>query len=203
MFKKFNKWLGEDNPKNSKIACEHDGCFKTACYRAPKKNVIYRPIDYQENTHYKWHWFCLEHVRAYNKSWNFGNQDIEPLESSEPYAKYARHKIGNFSKLFLYKSSFKEPFGLFDDFQDTYHESVTGKYNQSPLALTIEQQNALKIFELSYPFQDDQLQKIYRKLVKKYHPDTNNGCKIAEEKIKNINQAYSILKVMLKNASYP
>jgi len=34
----------------------------------------------------------------------------------------------------------------------------------------------------------------YKTLVKKHHPDANGGSRIAEEKLKSINQAFAILE---------
>jgi curved DNA-binding protein len=39
----------------------------------------------------------------------------------------------------------------------------------------------------------DEIKKTYRKLAMKYHPDQNQGNKQAEEKFKNINEAYEVL----------
>ena len=39
----------------------------------------------------------------------------------------------------------------------------------------------------------DQIKVAYRKQAKKYHPDVNVGNKLAEERIKDINEAYRIL----------
>lgn len=39
----------------------------------------------------------------------------------------------------------------------------------------------------------DQIKKAYRKLAKQYHPDANPGNKSAEEKFKEINEAYEVL----------
>jgi molecular chaperone DnaJ len=40
---------------------------------------------------------------------------------------------------------------------------------------------------------DDQIKKAYRKLARKYHPDTNAGDSNAEERFKEVQEAYSIL----------
>jgi len=40
----------------------------------------------------------------------------------------------------------------------------------------------------------DDVRKAFRKLARKYHPDVNPGDKAAEERLKVINQAYSMLK---------
>lgn len=49
---------------------------------------------------------------------------------------------------------------------------------------------------------DSEIQKAYRALAKKYHPDVNKGDKKAEEKFKEINEAYTVLKDKEKRARY-
>ena len=49
---------------------------------------------------------------------------------------------------------------------------------------------------------DDEIKKAYRSLAKKYHPDMNPGDKEAEEKFKEVNQAYAVLSDAEKKARY-
>ncbi|MDR2667202.1 MAG: DnaJ domain-containing protein, partial [Holosporales bacterium] len=48
----------------------------------------------------------------------------------------------------------------------------------------------------------EELKKAYRKLAVQYHPDKNAGNKQAEEKFKEINEAYDVLKDEKKRAAY-
>lgn len=49
---------------------------------------------------------------------------------------------------------------------------------------------------------DDEIKKAFRKLAIKYHPDKNQGDKEAEEKFKEINEAYQVLSDPEKKAQY-
>ena len=49
---------------------------------------------------------------------------------------------------------------------------------------------------------DDEIKKAFRKLALKYHPDKNPGDKAAEEKFKEANEAYEVLKDKQKRARY-
>jgi len=49
---------------------------------------------------------------------------------------------------------------------------------------------------------EDQIKSAYRKLARKYHPDVNPGDKSAEEKFKEINEAYEVLSDADKRKKY-
>ena len=49
---------------------------------------------------------------------------------------------------------------------------------------------------------DDEIKKAFRKLAMKYHPDKNPGDKEAEEKFKEINEAYAVLSDSEQKAKY-
>lgn len=50
-----------------------------------------------------------------------------------------------------------------------------------------------KVLGVSPGASADEIKKAYRKLALQYHPDRNNGSKEAEEKMKEINEAYAML----------
>ncbi len=49
---------------------------------------------------------------------------------------------------------------------------------------------------------EDELKKAYRRLAMQYHPDKNGGAKEAEEKFKEITEAYDVLRDPQKRAAY-
>ncbi len=60
-----------------------------------------------------------------------------------------------------------------------------------------------KVLGVSPNASDDEIQKAYRRLVKKYHPDVNPGDENAEKKMREINAAYDqIRNIREGKASY-
>jgi molecular chaperone DnaJ len=49
---------------------------------------------------------------------------------------------------------------------------------------------------------DEEIKKAYRKLAMRYHPDRNGGSKEAEERFKEITEAYDVLRDPNKRAAY-
>ena len=58
-----------------------------------------------------------------------------------------------------------------------------------------------EVLGLSKGASEDDIKKAYRKLAKKYHPDINKAAD-AEEKFKEINEAYEVLSDPQKKATY-
>lgn len=58
------------------------------------------------------------------------------------------------------------------------------------------------ILDVARTASDDEVKKSYRKLAMKYHPDRNNGSKEAEERFKEITEAYDVLRDPQKRAAY-
>src|SRR4051812_5955512 len=49
---------------------------------------------------------------------------------------------------------------------------------------------------------DDEIKKAYRKMAVQYHPDRNPGDKAAEDRFKEINEAYQVLSDGAKRSKY-
>ncbi|HEX2946599.1 MAG TPA: molecular chaperone DnaJ [Clostridia bacterium] len=59
-----------------------------------------------------------------------------------------------------------------------------------------------EVLELGREASDTDIKKAYRKLAKQYHPDMNPGDKAAEEKFKEVNEAYEVLSDPQKKSRY-
>ena len=130
----------------------------------------------------------MEHVQEYNSGWNY-YENIEDMEEEET-PKTRRPRFTNFSSKVKYNFgySFKDNFGFFDEYATGFSDQGGDIYfNQTELEY-------LKIMELKpKEVSLDNIKKQYKKLVKKYHPDLNQGDKEAEENFKKLSVAYKYL----------
>jgi len=66
----------------------------------------------------------------------------------------------------------------------------------------MEYKDYYNILGVSKNATQDDIKKAYRKLAVKYHPDKNSGSKVAEDKFKDIGEAYEVLKDPEKRKQY-
>ena len=66
----------------------------------------------------------------------------------------------------------------------------------------MEYKDYYKILGVERKASADEIRKAYRKLALKYHPDRNPGDKTAEERFKDLNEAYQVLSDEQKRARY-
>ena len=65
-----------------------------------------------------------------------------------------------------------------------------------------KEEDYYKLLGVSKTATDAEIKKAYRKMAIKYHPDKNQGNKAAEEKFKEISQAYEVLSDKSKRSQY-
>lgn len=160
--------------------CDHEGCDKAGIYRAPKDKKLK-----------EYYWFCLEHVQEYNAKWNYYSDAEDNEDLKKERAKM--HFNGGRSKIrYRFGYKFKDSFGFFNEYAEEFSEAAPETF------FTAEERRWIEIMELDIKnLSIENLKKQYKKLVKKYHPDVNQGDKNAEEKFKQLTNAYSALLAKL------
>ena len=176
--------LDNDEVESGKKCCAAEGCVAEGIYPAPKSRNELR--DYL--------WFCLDHVRAYNKSWNYyeGLQGAA-LEAEIRRATTWERPSWKFATGKPSENSFDDPLGLFD-FENRDADLAARQ-------IPPEERRAWKILQLSPVTDIDIVKRQYKRLVKQNHPDKNGGDAAAEERLKDINLAYSLIRKSLASSS--
>ncbi|MEG2699137.1 MAG: DnaJ domain-containing protein, partial [Ruthenibacterium sp.] len=65
-----------------------------------------------------------------------------------------------------------------------------------------EKRDYYEVLGIAKTASDDEIKSAYRKLAKKYHPDLNPGNKTAEDKFKEVGEAYEVLSDKQKRGRY-
>ena len=60
--------------------------------------------------------------------------------------------------------------------------------------MSVSYKDYYKILEVERTATTEEIDKSYKKLARKYHPDLNQGDSKAEEKFKEVNEAHEVLK---------
>ncbi len=164
--------------------CDHPGCNEKGEYRAPKNRRL--------NEYY---WFCLKHVREYNKNWNYysgmNEFDIEDEIQKDTVWQRKTRRFGINPAYYKAYIDLNDGYGFFDG-----AEKIKGDSKSSNISYAPDVAKAMKIMGMRKLTTIDKLKKRYKDLVKKYHPDVNGGDKESEEKFKKIGEAYrTLLKI--------
>jgi len=172
--------------KTIKKYCDKNGCTLKGEYKAPKSRL-------KLNEYY---YFCLIHVKEYNKSWDFyKGLTVDQIEKSMrkdtiwdrpswPLKGSPRKVMEQINEFLIYD------YNLFENDRN-YKKYYKKKFLDANL--TKDQNIALELFDLKLPVTLEQIKKKYKKLVKIFHPDVNDNNKDAENKFKEINESYKIL----------
>ena len=167
-----------------KNICEWSKCKKIGVYKAPV----------EKDNSKKFKLLCLEHIKAFNKSWNYfsdmNDQEIEDFIKSDLTWHKPTKSFGSSENFFriLWVNAL-------DDKSSIFKNSVFKNFNRSKLS--DKDKEALKILGLKNDTNWSDIQKRFKMLVKKYHPDKNQGSKKYEDILKKITLAYSQLRLSM------
>ena len=165
--------------------CEWENCKESGKFKAPQER------DNSKN--YKW--LCKEHIKLFNKNWNYfegmSQDEIEGFLKSDltwhrPTQKFA--SSDNFFNI-LWNNALSDKFNFFKQ------EKITNGF--AVRKLSEKDKDAFRIMELELNADWSIIQKKFKTLVKKFHPDRNSGNKRFEDKLKKITLAYSHLKLIM------
>lgn len=184
-------------------ACEWKGCKNAGPHKAPMGRG-------REGQYYH---FCLDHVRQFNASYNYftGMSDAEveqfrqgALTGHRPTWKLGADKGGTdnlseanaenirarrYAQFARYNA--RDPHRVLDDSDATEH----GTSRASPRrTLRPLEKKAFETLDLAETAQSAEIKSRFKELVKRHHPDANGGDRGAEDKLREIIQAYNYLK---------
>ncbi|WP_375615738.1 MULTISPECIES: J domain-containing protein [unclassified Bartonella] len=174
--------------------CQWEGCEKTGTHKAPAGR----------NHEGQYLYFCIEHVRAYNKNFNYfsglSNKDIAKFQKDaltghrptwptdlsnstlkKTAANYAKIRSGTAA----YQNRMRDPFTLFTE----RHSKNNFSRKLKPL-----EAKAFDTLGLQANASAEDIKMKYKELVKKHHPDSNGGNRASEERFRDVLHAYNLLK---------
>ena len=171
--------------KKEEKLCDYPGCTAKAEFRAPKSREYVN----------QYYWFCLNHVREYNKKWNY----YEGLDSGEieehlrfdqtwrrptwPLGGKGRDELKLRKKVhdFFFKDTVREK-----------SEKFEKKFMHADMSFA--EKKAFEYLDVSPELAMSVIKKKYRDLVKKHHPDKHGGKEDKVEMLKKINLAFAIVE---------
>ena len=197
--------LADASHAESPRQCDAEGCTGAGVYPAPKSpSQSPSQSPGQSPSHPREYlWFCLDHVRAYNRQWNyFANMDTAAIHNcidaattwdrpSWPFGVGARHYTFhdtfdalNMAGGFCHSDTHTPPHPPLPD-------EVTAALNTLAMPVRADWRECWEAIHTQY-----------KTLAKKHHPDSHangtangNGDQAGdEEKLKHITQAFAVLQ---------
>ena len=165
-----------------KNICDWNNCKEIGEYKAPL----------EKDNSKKYRMLCLEHVKEFNKNWNYfsgmnDKQIMDFLKSDMIWHKPTQSfsSSDNFFKV-LWNNALKDELDA-ASFKSQFNNMNKFKFNINDI-------KAFGILGVSVGLKWTKIQEKFKKLVKKFHPDMNAGNKKYENKLKVITLAYTQLK---------
>ena len=163
--------------------CDSPGCTAPGLFRAPKSRDA---LD-------QYWWFCLEHVREYNRSWDY-YRGMTPAQIEAELRRDTtwRRPSWPLGRLGALEDAVADPLGVLT----RPRPRPQPKRDEAPPAL----RRPLAVLGLDWPVAREDVKKRYKHLALAHHPDRHGGAPEAEEKLKEINAAYAAVMRALRTA---
>ena len=169
-----------------KNICDWKDCYEIGTFKAPNER------DNSKN----FRLLCKKHIKEFNKNWNYfdgmSQDEIAAFLKSDLTWHKPTQKFGSRDNFFniLWNNALSDKFKIFNDGKN---------FNKYKKNLSEIDKDAFAILGLESNSDWFTIQKKFKILVKKFHPDKNSGNKIYEDKLKKITLAYSHLKMIVAN----
>lgn len=176
-------------------ACDRPDCGEPGLFRAPKARDR---LD-------EYYWFCLDHVREYNKAWNYyaGMSEDEVEADTRRDSTWQRPtwplgaRAGGYGMYGRGAPPIHDGYDYFGGGEAQARSRHNGHARAAGFHPASPEAHSMDIMGLEAPLTLTGLKARYKELVKLHHPDANGGDKLAEERLKEINEANSTLKKAL------
>lgn len=168
------------------VSCDQAGCTEPGEFRAPRSPDAVGDA--------RWRWLCLDHVRAFNATYNyFDGMDAAEIERAQRvYAGWETE-----TRAFASNGGGSQPrWAHFTDPADILSERF-GSMAPRPSAsarFSPADQRALKALGLGEEATLHDVRTAYTTLVRRYHPDRNGGDRSHEQALQAVISAYTHLK---------
>ncbi|OHC74958.1 MAG: hypothetical protein A3G18_01385 [Rhodospirillales bacterium RIFCSPLOWO2_12_FULL_58_28] len=173
-----------ETPDNEPCRCAWPACREAGEFRAPRSREELR----------SYHWFCMEHIRAYNKSWNYydgmTDEEVEADIRKDTVGRRPTWPMGAARLIYAF-----DPQAAFNDFGSG---DGSGNRRGKTQEADAPERKAMAVLDLLPPITPGAVKARYKQLVKRHHPDANGGDKASEEKFKQISQAYKTVMAHLR-----
>ncbi len=167
----------DNDESEPKRPCDHPGCTRDGEFRAPKSRQSLR----------EYYHFCLDHVREYNKKWDY----FQGFSQEQIYSQMRRDLVGDRPTWPPHISMTLET--RLNEFLRRWTKDNTQTPDTPQTALTKEAR-AFETLGLAPNVDQKAVKTRYRELVKRYHPDTNPNNPKAVERFKIVSEAYMIIQ---------
>jgi hypothetical protein len=159
------------------VACAHPGCQATGEFRAPMGRL-------REGQYFC---FCLDHVREYNATYNYFNGMTD-----DDVLLYQKDAITGHRPTWKMGANRADPAsaGMHDPF---HMQGAKTAKNRSPKHGVVARK-ALHVLGLDDEAKPAEIKGRYKELVKRLHPDANGGDRSNEDKLREIINAYNVLR---------
>ncbi|MEM6621993.1 MAG: J domain-containing protein [Pseudomonadota bacterium] len=185
---------------SSTKTCQWPGCSAAGVYRAP---VSPEKLD-------EFNWYCLEHVRAVNKSWNFfagwTEEELEAQNKADRTWERPTWTLKDGPKVTAQnwphsegqawaRWGFNDPLDVLGDAATQNPGRTEGAPKRRFRRLARDEQRAMDTLGLPHEVENlGDVRARYRELVKDLHPDMNGGGRDDEARLTRVIRAWDILK---------